>query len=145
MNKIEWAANCFSSGFNCAQAVFSSFAPELGIDEQTALGVAGGFGAGMGRLQEVCGAVSGAVMVIGCKYGKTNNEDVEAKDKTYRLVRDFTARFKQLNGTTQCRELIRCDLSTEEGRTNARENGLYEKVCQKAVRDAVSILEQLLD
>ena len=77
--RVETAVETFAKGFNCAQAVFSTYAPILGISEREALQVATGFGAGMGRLQEVCGAITGAFMLIGCKHGMVKPEDTAAK------------------------------------------------------------------
>ena len=143
--KEEKAVEYFKKGFNCAQAVLVVFAKEHGLDEATSLKVAGGFGAGMGRMQSTCGAVTGAYMVIGLNYGKTLGDDGnEKRDKTYALVRSFDSEFKKIFGTTSCRELLNCDLTTPEGGKYFTDNRLSEKVCQKCVREAVLITEKLL-
>jgi C_GCAxxG_C_C family probable redox protein len=119
----------------------ASFSEELGLGAGTALKLAGGFGAGMGQLGKTCGAVTGALMVIGLKYGKDLTGDEAAKQKTYRLVRDFINKFEAQNGTTVCRELIGYDLTTEEGLKAARASGVFQRACLKYIRDAIAILE----
>lgn len=141
MSKVFKAVECFNNGFNCAQAVFSTYTEELGMDPELARKASCGFGAGMGRLCETCGAVSGAYLLIGLKYGMTNREDNEAKEKTYELVREFSNRFKQRNGFTGCRELLGIEL-TNPDRTLV--SGRVKAVCPKAVQDAAEIVEELL-
>ncbi len=97
----------------------------------------------MGRLGLTCGAVTGAVMVIGLKYGKAQPPDEPAKQKTYRLVQEFMGKFAAVNRTTVCRDLIGCDLTTEEGLKTARANGVFQNECLKYIRDAVKILEEM--
>lgn len=93
---------------------------------------------------QTCGAVTGALMVIGLKFGRTNVEDKEAKEKTYSLVQEFVTGFIARNGSISCRELLGCDLSTQEGRSFAEEHKLIDSVCPKFVRDAAQIVEQIL-
>lgn len=137
-SKADQAAACFSEGFNCAQAVFTAYSEELGLDEQTALRLACGFGAGMGRLGNTCGAVSGAILLLGLKYGKSKKEDNPARERTYELVREFTKRFEERNGTTICREL----LGDEPAKIKDPEP--FRTICPKMIRDAVEIVEELL-
>ena len=98
----------------------------------------------MGRMGEQCGAVTGALMVIGLKYGMTKAKDEGARDKTYELVREFVAKFKSRHGSIRCRELLGCDLSNDEGLTTAREKGLFDTLCPQLVRDAAEILEEIV-
>ncbi|MDP4092831.1 MAG: C-GCAxxG-C-C family protein [Bacillota bacterium] len=144
MNKSDCAVECFKNGFNCSQAVFSAYSSELGLDTEMALKVAGAFGGGMGHTGEVCGAVSGALMLIGLKYGKTKKDDNEAKERTYALVKEFSRRFKEIHGTVRCTELLGYDLSSEEQLIAARDKGLFSSVCPKLVKDACEIVETLL-
>ena len=142
--KEEKAIEYFKGGFNCAQAVLVVFAEENGLDQATALKIAGGFGAGMGRLQNTCGAVTGAFMAIGLKHGKTlGDEGNEKRDKCYAMVREFDSKFKEIFGTTSCSELLQCDLTTPEGSKYFTDNKLSEKVCQQCVREAVRIVEKI--
>ena len=144
MSKADCAVGCFSSGFNCSQAVLSSFCEQLGLDRDLALKLSCSFGGGMGRMAETCGAVTGAFMLIGLKHGKCRIGDDESKEKTYALVRDFAERFMGLNGSIKCKELLNCDMSTPEGMRYAKENGLWDKLCTKFIRDSVAIIEDLL-
>lgn len=145
MKKSEAAVQCFSSGFNCAQAVFSSYSVGLGLKKDVALKIAGGFGAGMGYVGETCGAVTGAFMLIGLNYGKVNEEDNAARDKTYSLVQEFTRRFKVINGSVKCKELLGYDLSIPEDLNIVREKQLFDTLCPKFVRDSAEIIEDLIE
>ena len=102
MNRIEMVGSRFAEGYNCSQAVLSAYAPDLGLADETALKIAAGFGGGMGRMAETCGAVTGALMVLGLKYGATSPER-EAKERVYERVREFAKRFKARNGSLVCR------------------------------------------
>jgi C_GCAxxG_C_C family probable redox protein len=144
MSKIDQAVARFNEGHNCAQAILSTFGPQLGLDHDTALKLACGFGSGMARMSETCGAVTGAFMVLGLKHGRVSAADHRARDRTYDLVRSFVAAFKRRNGTIQCRELLGCDLSTPEGRQAAEAQDLYRSICPKLVGDAAAILEAIL-
>lgn len=145
MNKSESAVCCFKEGFSCSQSVLSAFAPEMGLDRTSALRVAGAFGGGMGRMGETCGAVTGAFMAIGLKYGKTEAGDDAKRDKGYEIVKEFTARFKALHGSITCRELLGCDLASPDGMVFAKDRNLFELRCRNYVADAVEIAEELLD
>ncbi len=144
MSKPEEALYCFNETFNCSQAVFAAYAPEMGLDRETALKVAGAFGGGMGRMGETCGAVTGAFMLIGLKYGQTNTGDEAAKDRTYQFVREFVERFKKRNRSIMCRELLGVHIGTPEGSQAFKERGLKNAVCAKLVRDAAEIMEEML-
>jgi C_GCAxxG_C_C family probable redox protein len=147
MSKTEQAVSCFEAGFNCAQAVLSAYAAEFGLEPTMALKVAGAFGGGMGRLAQTCGAVTGAFMVIGLKYGKVGVDDDEeqTKEKAYGLVQELAARFASRHGSIACKELLGCDIGTPEGRLHAKEAGLSATLCPKFVRDAAEIVGQLLE
>ena len=142
-SKIETAAERFDKGFNCSQAVLSSFCEQFGLDYETALKIATGFGGGM-HINGTCGAVTGAVMVLGLKYGNTE-EDKQAKEKTYKKVIEFANRFSARNDSVKCHDLLGCDITTLEGVQIAREKGLFDSVCPKMVRDAAEILEEMLE
>jgi C_GCAxxG_C_C family probable redox protein len=144
MNKVERAVSCFNDGFSCSQAVLSTYGAQFGLDRDRALKVAGAFGGGMGHMGETCGAVTGALMVIGLKYGQTRVEDKEPKKKTYRLVKEFVEKFSVRNGSINCTELLGCDLSTPDGMQRANEQNLFTTRCPKFVQDAAEILEELL-
>lgn len=145
MNTAECAASYFGEGFNCSQSVLSAYAPQLGLSPETALRIASAFGGGMARMGEVCGAVTGALMVIGLKHGYTKAEDREIKEEAYRLVNEFARLFRERNGSIVCRELIGCDIGTPEGLKYARDNDLFNTHCLKFVRDAVEIVAEILE
>ena len=145
MNRVERAVSCFKEGFSCSQAMLSTYGPQLGLNHELALKVSGAFGGGMARMGETCGAVTGAFMVIGLKYGKTKVEDEQAKERAYSLVREFVDRFKSRNGSIVCRELLGCDISTPEGSDLAKEKNLFATLCPKFVQDAAEIIEQILE
>jgi C_GCAxxG_C_C family probable redox protein len=141
--KSEKAINSFRSGYNCAQSVLLAFKNDLGFDENLASSISVGFGGGMGRLQEKCGAVTGAFMVIGLYSSKMHQDNLNRKNHAYPLIQQFDEKFKSIHHTTQCRELLNCDLKTEEGHAFAVENKLFQKICEKCISDSVRIVEEL--
>ena len=134
----------FLGSFNCAQSVFSAFAPELGLDKATALKIAGAFGAGIAYTGETCGAVTGALMVIGLKHGKADPEDEEAKERCYAKAKMFMERFHARCGALQCRQLIGYDLSKPEEVLSAKAAGIFTERCPAFVLAATEILEEIL-
>ena len=142
--KIEQAVERFKSGFNCSQAVLSSYSEQFGLDCEKAIKIATGFGGGM-RMSDICGAVTGAYMVLGLKYGNVTAEDQQNKAKTYEKVIEYTNRFKARNGSVICSDLLGCDISTPEGMKEAQNKGLFSSTCPRLVQDAAEILEQMLN
>ena len=142
-SKIENASACFEEGFSCAQAVLSTYGPGLGLERELALRVAGSFGGGMG-MGRTCGAVTGALMVIGLRRGKTVADDDEAKEACYNLAREFVAQFEARNGAITCKELLGYDISIPGEKEMAKEQGLFDTRCPELVRDAAEILEQIV-
>jgi C_GCAxxG_C_C family probable redox protein len=144
MGVVEDAVSAFDEGFSCSQSVFSAFAPELGLDRETALKVATAFGGGMGHRGDTCGAVTGAFMAIGLRHGRLRAEDEETRDRAYSLVDRFVREFESRHGSIVCRELLGYDISTPEGTQRVHEANLPETRCPHFVRDAALILEELL-
>lgn len=144
MSNKEKAVAYFKDGFNCSQSILATFASQYNLDIELALRVSTGFGGGIGSQGETCGAVSGAVMVIGLEHGKVKADDKIAKAKTYKLVQEFSQRFNQKFGSTKCKDLLGCDLSTEEGNKIAREKGLFKTICPVLIQQGVEILEEIL-
>ena len=143
--KSDIAEEKFLSGYNCAQAVLYAFCDALQFDKNAALKLACGFGAGMARKQEICGAVSGGILVIGLKHGRGEREDKPQTEETYRKVRELMSRFESTHGSCQCRALLNgCDLNTPAGQQLFKENGLLRKVCAPCVRSVVQALEETL-
>jgi len=122
----------------------STYGIQYGLDHDTALKLATGFGGGMARFGRTCGAVSGAFMVIGLKYGMGINDNIEVKEKTYQVIRKFSDRFQEINGSVICRELLGCDINTPEGIDYYNQNEFFEKKCLKYVKNAAEVLEEIL-
>lgn len=116
----------------------------MGVDRETAFRVAGGFGGGMGRMAGTCGAVTGAFMAIGMKYGMTDPAQTQDKEATYEKVRGFAAAFKRRFGSLICKDLLGCDIGTPEGSDYAHAHGLFKTRCAELVRGGVEILEAVL-
>jgi len=144
MSRSEHAVEQFGRGLNCSQSVLGEYAGDLGLDATTACKVACGFGGGLGRTGGTCGAVSGATMVIGLAVCDPDPQGLAAKLRTYELVRSFLQEFQARHGSTSCRELLGCDISTPEGYAAAKEAALFDTRCSRYVEDAVEILEDLL-
>lgn len=143
MSKTDKALELFSNNFNCSQAVFAVFAPDFGLDEKLALKLATSFGGGA-RNGEICGAVSGALMVLGLKYGHFDAADSEQKSRAYAIAVEYTKRFKEANGSIVCRDLLGYDLTKPDEMACIKEKGLFGDVCPKAIKSAVEILEGVL-
>lgn len=142
MTRAEQALQAFREGANCAQSVVSAFTGEYSLDHNTAIAVARGFGSGMAS-GSTCGVISGATLIIGLATGITV-DNKEAKLKTYRLVKDFTWRFRQRYGSTVCRELMGCNVSDPSQAQQARERDLFNRICAPMIRETVMILEEIL-
>jgi C_GCAxxG_C_C family probable redox protein len=145
-NRTEIAVSKFSEGYNCAQSVFYSFCDTLQFDQNTALKMACGFGAGMGRKGEVCGAVTGGIIVIGAKYGRGERDGRTATELTYKKTRELMDLFENKHGTFICRKLLNgCELTTEEGQKHFKDNNLSNTICQPCVRSVVEILDDIME
>lgn len=139
MKKSTLALKKFPS-YNCAQSVFSTFAGDINLDEETALKLASAFGGGM-ACAETCGAVTGSYLVIGMKYGHTSTDILE-KNNTKELIKKFNRKFKEKHGSLVCKELIGCDISTPEGQVKAKEKDAFNEFCPHFVASACDILEE---
>jgi C_GCAxxG_C_C family probable redox protein len=144
MNTMDAAEKLFLEHVNCAQSVLMTLGGKHGLDQPTAQKIACGFGAGMARLQETCGAMTGACMALGLAIGNKGGDTAVLRDETYAAIREFERRFVALHGATSCRELLHVDLNTEAGRAAHAQYKLRETVCTPCVRDAVQIVEELL-
>jgi C_GCAxxG_C_C family probable redox protein len=135
----------FHEDKNCAQSVLLGFADRFQIQEDHALSIAAGFGAGMGRLQRTCGVVSGSYMVIGLYSGTKSIYNAERKEIAYSMIRDFTKRFEDVHGTSACADLLHCDLNTIEGQAKFESSHLKENVCEKCIQHSLDILDDLME
>ena len=141
----EIAEAKFVEGFNCAQSVLFSFCDDLWLDEETALKLSCGFGGGMGRKGEVCGAVTGGILVLGLKFGRGKNDARLQADITYAKVRQFMERFDEKHGSCLCRELLGgCDLATPEGQVDYKNNECFQLICRRCVRDAAQMVADII-
>jgi C_GCAxxG_C_C family probable redox protein len=146
MSKFEEAyAKMADRRMNCAQSVLSTYCDKFGLDGNLALALAQGFGRGMGRGKNNCGAVSGAYMVINLACGISPANPRQSVDKAYDQVTEFTRRFRELYPSLVCEELIGYDVGTPEGLAVARSTNIFTTVCPGLVRDASRILEEMLD
>jgi len=141
MSKAEKALDFFND-YNCAQSVLTAYAADCGLDTDKALRTAVGFGGGLGRLGETCGAVSGAIMVLGLSSGFKEGDGRDKINESYALVRRLVNDFSAREGTAKCRELLGCDLSTEEGQKAFKENNLRDR-CKGYIRLCCELLEKI--
>lgn len=145
MNKGEQAKDLFLKGHNCAQAVFCAFAPEVGIDDQTARALSACFGGGLGRQREVCGAVSGMCMALSKKYAPQDPTDQTAKAAFYGRIQEVCSRFKVQNGSIICRELLGLAPGSQSPVPEPRTQAYYQhRSCADKVKSAATILEEYL-
>ncbi len=144
MSRADRAKELFFNGYSCAQAVLCAFCDELSIDEETAQAISSSFGGGMGRMREVCGAVSGALMVLGMKYGYTDKSDPSKKAENYKRVQEFAKYFKEENGSIICRELLGLSKGEKSDPIPGERTKEYYKKrpCPEIVYTAAKILEE---
>ncbi|HEX2926615.1 MAG TPA: C-GCAxxG-C-C family protein [Ruminiclostridium sp.] len=144
-NFSEKALELFNQGFNCSQAVFAAFCDEMDIDLKSALKIGASFGGGMGRLREVCGAVSGMFMAAGMMYGYDNPQDMSAKTEHYKLIQELANEFKNINGSIVCRELLGLGEGPDSPIPEERTERYYKKrPCAEYVKCAAEIMEQFM-
>ena len=146
MNEKDKAVELFREGYNCSQSVFTAFAHRFNIDEETAKKISAGLGGGVGRMREVCGAVSGMFMVYDLVLGYSEPGDAESKKRVYADIRELAQRFKaQSGGSIVCRELLAGVETTEGGDPEQRTAEYYEKrPCPNLVALAADVLEEYL-
>jgi C_GCAxxG_C_C family probable redox protein len=138
----EKAVSFFKEGFNCAESVLMAMQNYLGLEKNPKL--ATGFGGGIGRKGSVCGAVTGAILAINLKYGRQKLEEDTIKEKAFSKALEFYNRFEDKIGSAICYDIIKCDLTTEEGQKKFKENNLLEEKCFKCVETSVDILLDML-
>lgn len=136
MDYVEEAVQLFEDGYMCSQAVLAVFCEEFGLSREQAFKISISFGGGM-RKGEVCGACTGAIMALGLRYG-------ENKSKSDEMCVKFLDSFEKENGSYICRDLLDCDIRTEEGIKYAIDNNLFKEICPKMVESAVKIAQELI-
>ncbi len=143
MTRKEKALQIFAQGFHCSQAVLAAYADLSGITEKQALKLGGCFGSGM-RQGEVCGACTGALMVLGLLYGQYDKADTASRQRSNEVNDEMMKRFADQCGSYICNTLLGCDIRTKEGVQRARETKLFTELCPKMVAHAVDILEGII-
>lgn len=143
MNHREKALDYFKRKFHCSQAVLAAFADDCGLTEEQALRLGACFGSGM-RKGEVCGACTGALMVLGSLYGQYDQSDAKSRQVANEVNDKMMKRFAEVCGSYLCNDLLKCDISQKEGVEYALENQLFTEFCPKMVANAVEILEQII-
>ena len=142
---VDIAITHYNNGYSCAQSVLAAFAARYGLTHDAVHGLAAPFGAGMSRRADTCGAVTGALMVLGLHYWDRHADPRENKEKIYQLSQQFMQEFKERNGTIVCRELLNIDISDPQALEQARQTHLFESLCPNFVRDAVELLEHWVE
>ena len=144
MDRAEAAAEYMRNGFNCAQSMVKAYTAELSAKEDSVVRMAAPFGGGLGRNGYVCGAVSGAALVIGARFGNADAADIAARDKAYAAVSRLMKKFQEEHHTVLCRELISFEIDSPEGYQRAREAGVFQNKCPLFLRSIGNILDDIL-
>lgn len=146
MKNSEIAKENFKSGYNCAQSVFMTYADKFGIDKDMALKLSSSFGGGMGRMREVCGAVSAMFMIAGLAKGYTENNNDEIKSAHYELIQTLAEKFKERNGTIICRELLGLEKDENNSFVPSKRTEEYyqERPCEDFIADACNIIDEYI-
>jgi len=141
----DLAKELFQRGYNCSQAVLAAFCDETGLDFDTAVKISSPFGGGIGKLREVCGTVTGMLMVIGMKYGYTDPKNKEAKTEHYELVQNLAKQFEKDNGSIVCRELLGLSIKNDSPVPEDRNESYYKKRhCAELVEQAAKLLDEYI-
>ena len=144
-NYSQRAVELFKQGYNCSQSVVAAFCEDMDIDFETALRISSPFGAGMGKLREVCGAVSGMFMIAGMQHGYTDPKDNKAKAEHYKMIQQLANKFKEENSSIICRELLGLNAGPDSHIPELRTNEYYKKrPCAELVGCAAKIIEEVL-
>ena len=143
MDKVQTAVELFESGYSCSQSVAAAFAEDFGLSKTDILKIAAGLGGGL-RMGSTCGALVGAFMILGLKFGATDPTDKESKGNTYQMVELAAKEFRQKFSTTSCQDLIGFNLGTPDAPIKAKQPGAFDK-CPEYVAVAAEIVEQILD
>jgi C_GCAxxG_C_C family probable redox protein len=145
MARHEIAADYMRKGYNCAQSVIKAYAGEVGMKEEDAVRMASALGGGVGRNGHICGAVSGAALIIGMKFGTIDPIDFPAKEKAYNKTNELLDRFTAENKSVLCKELIPYDMKNPDELKKAREAGIFIQKCPQFVLSAGRILESIIN
>ena len=144
MDKQTCACEFFKNGFMCSQSVLAAFCEDYGLPKETAFKLTRFLGAGYAYRGEVCGAVSGALMVYGLKYGSADPNDTHSKEIVDRLSREHIAEFIRQFGSLQCKDILGYDVSIPAQLEESRKTGIFQERCPLFIKASVTILEQAL-
>lgn len=144
MNHAKLALDYYKRGFLCSQAILAAFCDVTGLPEEESLKLGQFFGSGM-RQGEVCGAATGCLMVLGLKFGRSDENDLEKKLNADRICEKFMERFKDANGSYLCRDLLGYDIRDKEAAAKARSEGLFKTLCPVFIEKGAQILDEILN
>ena len=142
--KKKVALNAFNNGFNCAQSVLKASNLNFDFNLEQALNLSSGFGGGMGKLQNTCGAVTGAFMTIGLFNSRSIEDKPELKARNEAMIQHFEKEFKATHNSIKCATLLNCDLNTKEGQEYFKAKDLGKNVCEKCIVTSIEILDRML-
>jgi C_GCAxxG_C_C family probable redox protein len=145
MKKSDKALELFKSNLSCSQSVLIAMASEVGIDKTLAFRIGAGLGGGIGRTQNICGAINAGAIILGLKYGNYSADDVESKNRMANIVGRFVNECRESLGATQCLDLIKVDLNNKAQKDFANQTGHLAKVCNNAVGETVKILGKYMN
>ncbi len=144
-SKSELAMSYFKEGYNCSQSVFLAFCDDYNMDRKTALRISSSFGGGMGRLREVCGAVSGMFMVAGMIYGYDDPKEQIGKKEHYERIQELAKEFEAMNGSYVCRDLLGLSKGKDNPTPSPRTDEYYKKrPCVELVGMAADMMERYM-
>jgi len=139
--RTKLAVSYFEQGYNCSQAVFMAYSDIYGIEPETAAKIATSFGGGMGRLREVCGAVSGMFLVLGLQYPFINTKDKAAKNTNYKAVQRTANEFKSIMGSYICADLLKIKHEPQNPESSERNEAYYKsRPCTRCVKLSAEIV-----
>jgi C_GCAxxG_C_C family probable redox protein len=144
MNKVDLAFHRLKNGHSCSQSVFSVFAEDLGLDNDISLKVSSAFGGGISGMGKTCGAVIGALMALGLKYGSADTSQAHEEKEIYKYTEAFLSRIKSETGTVACRDILGVDLGMPDGHKAAEEKGLFEKKCPPFIDLVVRLADDII-
>ncbi len=144
MKRVDLAVRMFNDGYSCAQSMLGAFGPDLGLDRDQALKLAGPFWAGLSCTGGLCGAASGAILVLGLARGNTHPDDQVGRKQMTALTQEFLRRYGERQGSTLCTDILGYDLTRPGMLERVRAEGLSKPVCPDAIRAAGEILLELL-
>ena len=143
--RVDKAVNLFVDGYSCAQSILAVYGPSLGVEYEAALKIAAPLGGGMSRTDGPCGAATGALLVLGLKFGHTHPDDEEGATRVREMTKEYLDRYGERKGSTMCTDILGHNLSVPGVPEMVKEGQLAGETCPDAVRTAAQLLEEYLD